>query len=194
MGQVPSPPTTFPGRPAGSPGGDFFPSRGDFSFPFGPSPLGERRLRAEFPRLGAPCEAGSPPPRPPLIAGLPRGSAASATAALVVLAVVPGSRSRVSPRGPPCLLPPRGRPRSPPPASLRAGLAGARALVCAWGRGRGEWKVLKWGGSSTRLQVSAPSRDGQNGDKVTPLSQRGRQLQMHPGAGERRTACLVIAS
>uniref|UniRef100_A0A8B9DSE0 TNF alpha induced protein 2 n=1 Tax=Anser cygnoides TaxID=8845 RepID=A0A8B9DSE0_ANSCY len=94
MGQVPSPPTTFPGRPAGSPGGDFFPSRGDFSFPFGPSPLGERRLRAEFPRLGAPCEAGSPPPRPPLIAGLPRGSAASATAALVVLAVVPGSRSR----------------------------------------------------------------------------------------------------
>lgn len=101
-----------PPLPAGSPEGDFFPSRGDFSFPFGPSPFGERRLRAEFPRLGAPCEAGSPPPRPPLIAGLPRGSAASATAALVVLAVVPGSRSRVSARGSPCLLSPRGRSRS----------------------------------------------------------------------------------
>lgn len=32
-----------------------------------------------------------------------------------------------------------------PPASLRAGLASARALLCAWGRARAKRKVLKGG-------------------------------------------------
>lgn len=131
--------------------GDLFPVGGDFSLPFGLSSFWEGRCSRSFPA------AGSPPPRPPLIAGLPRGSAASAVRRQrrAVARDLPQSKCFVPPVRAAELgafpFPPRTgvSPASPaplPPSRLPCCKVSERqgSLMCLR-EGENKWKVLKDG-------------------------------------------------